>query len=85
MKRFEYKQILLHTFFKNVTGLEPEDYREAMEGYSKAIDDYDCFQIYLDSLVLKISQGAEGITGELNIQYRSTHVRSRISCFWLYS
>ncbi|EUB64777.1 hypothetical protein EGR_00046 [Echinococcus granulosus] len=39
-----------------ITGIEPETYAESMRSYDKAVDDYECFQIFTDSLVVTISQ-----------------------------
>ncbi|CDS40513.1 conserved hypothetical protein [Echinococcus multilocularis] len=46
--------LMQHEF--GITGIEPETYAESMRSYDKAVDDYECFQIFTDSLVVTISQ-----------------------------
>ncbi|VDK34700.1 unnamed protein product [Taenia asiatica] len=43
----------------DITGIEPKGYAESMRSYDKAVDDYECFQIFTDSLVVTVSQEAE--------------------------
>lgn len=37
-----------------------------MRSYDKAVDDYECFQIFTDSLVVTVSQEAEVNAGKLS-------------------
>ncbi|VDM33482.1 unnamed protein product [Hydatigera taeniaeformis] len=48
----------------DITGIEPEGYAESMRFYSKAVDDYECFQIFTDSLVVTVSQEVEVNAGK---------------------
>ncbi|KAM7541573.1 hypothetical protein Aperf_G00000026272 [Anoplocephala perfoliata] len=43
----------------DLTGIEPDGYAESMKAYDKAIDDFDCFQILMDSMVIAVSQEPE--------------------------
>ncbi|VDL61359.1 unnamed protein product [Hymenolepis diminuta] len=40
----------------DLTGVEAEDYSESMKAYEKAVDDFECFQIFMDSMVITAGQ-----------------------------
>ncbi|VDO01808.1 unnamed protein product [Rodentolepis nana] len=51
----------------DLTGIEPENYRESMKAYEKAVDDFECFQIFMDSMVITTSQESDVTPGESKI------------------